>query len=278
MRQSLLLLIVATTTLFASCRKDAALPVAGTATPLPPAAPLYEDDHRSVRLREVHEQGMPGPYFHFDYDSAGFVTAIDYAAGFLRYTVGYANKRINKLTNRFDSSVLRYAYQNGLVTAIHKVDSTGQPEWDYRFAYTEGRLVRMEWVRKSAGAEQLERRAELSYGSDGNLASWNDFRRVNGNLELSRTYTYSDYDNQTNVDDFYLTKSFFEDVLFLPRVRLQRNNPRRVLITGAVNDFEIDYTYTYFGALPLSRSGVMRQVRGNGSAPALNTLSTYSYY
>ena len=79
--------------------------------------------------------------------------------------------------------------------------------------------------------------------------------------------------------DTYNLKDFFDDVLFLPQVKLQKNNPRRVMMTGLENDYELVNTYEYNSKkLPLKKTTRMKQVRGTGSGQELILTDHYSYY
>ncbi|RYY90080.1 MAG: hypothetical protein EOO11_23610 [Chitinophagaceae bacterium] len=257
-----------------ACRKEDKPAGPATETPAPPPA----DDRRTVRLRSIEETGMPAPYYSFTYDPDGYVTDISFAGGFFRYTVTYAQKRVTQVRNTPDGALLQYHYSNGRVDAIHKTDSNGEPVWDYLFTYnTNGRLETVRWVQLQAGSAATVRRVELTYDAAGELSEWKDFHDINGTLTWLRTFRYSNYDSAVNVDDFGLLKSFFEDVLFLPSVRLQQHNPRHVTLLGPVNDFGIDYTFTYANGLPATRDGIMRQTRGGTGAP-ITLRSQYAYF
>ncbi|RYY98432.1 MAG: hypothetical protein EOO11_08035 [Chitinophagaceae bacterium] len=264
----------------AACKKDHALPGAGA-----PATPGTEvpaaDDRRTVLLKEITASGLPGPLYRFSYDTAGYATALDYAAGFHKYRIDYSNRRVTQMTNTQSGDVLRYDYRNGQVTAIRHFDSTGRRAWTYGFRYNPGgQLQELRWYRCGPGAADslLERQVALAWGADGNLASWTDTLRVNGLMTPGNTTVYSDYDNGVNVDDFYLFRSFFEEVLYLPGVRLQRNNPRSIRILGSINDYAIDHTYSYAQGLPVLKTGRMRQTRGGNPGQEISLRTSYSYY
>ncbi|HEX2607221.1 MAG TPA: hypothetical protein VHK91_07570, partial [Flavisolibacter sp.] len=101
---------------------------------------------------------------------------------------------------------------------------------------------------------------------------------ASGKLTPSRTLSFSNYDKGTNVDGFYVFKTFFEDVLYLPGIRFQVNNPGLVSIDGAENDYTIRYTYTYRNSLPMERQGTMVQTSGKGKGFRMALHTRYSYY
>ena len=102
----LTILILLSLTFMASCNKDKDI----VDPPAPvPVIPL--DDKRDVLLKDVVEQGLPSPYFHFEYE-AGYVKEIGFASNFFQYDVKYANKRVSKMTNRPNGAELTYHYYN----------------------------------------------------------------------------------------------------------------------------------------------------------------------
>ena len=92
-----------------------------------------------------------------------------------------------------------------------------------------------------------------------------------------KTVQFSDYDNKTNVDDFYLLEDFFDTYLFLPQVKLQRNNPLKQQVMSPDNDFEILYTYQYRDNLPVKKTGRLTHANGitNGQPGEINNLFNY---
>jgi hypothetical protein len=256
-----------------SCKRDK-LPAVTIPGALPPA-----DHHASIRLKDVVETGSPTPLFHFDYNDSGYVTHIDYASGLFQYDVNYLQKKVSRMTNTPDHSLLTYQYATGRIGSILKRSAGGEKRWNYLLSYEGGKLASVKWVRYEAGGDSvLERQALLAYGPDGNLSSWKDYWRTGtSELSLIRTFLFKNYDSNVNVDDFYLLKTFFEDVLFLPGVKLQQNNPALVQILGAQNDYEIRYTYTIQDKHPVAKKGIFKQTRGNGSGTAVEQQTVFSY-
>jgi hypothetical protein len=260
------------TTAFAACKKDK------DASQQPPPPPPSFDDRATVFLKDVVESGLPSPYFHFSYNDSGYVTNISFADGFFDYDVNYNNRRVAFMLNKKNNARLDYFYTNGRVSSIDQV-LNGEKLWSYKMTYAQNRLAQVRWLRfPIAGDSVVERKIELFYGTDGNLSEYKDYRPDNGNgLKLSRTFQFSQYDGATNVDDFYVFKNFFEDVIFLPGVKLQKNNPRLVRILGEQNDFEITYTYNYRDNKPILKNGIFKQTRGGGSGET-SLVTSYTYY
>src|SRR6476659_3069090 len=53
----------------------------------------------AVRLKEIVIDRLPSPYYHFDYDGTGRITAASYSGGFGTYQVSYTGDRIARMTN-----------------------------------------------------------------------------------------------------------------------------------------------------------------------------------
>jgi len=271
MKYCMLLLALALFT--AGCQKE----ISGE-TPQPAPPPV--NDRQSLLVKEITDDGLPAPYFHFTYDDSSYVKQVRFADGLLTYDYTYSGGRISKATNIMNGETLTYSYQDQLVHQIESRQSDGTPVWTYLLGYSGNRLASVRYMRIKSAADSIEeRRVTFSYDANGNLSTYKDYWRNNaGVLALSRTFIYSDYDNGLNVDGFYLYKNFFENLLFLPGIRLQQNNPRQVDILGSENDYRITYTYTYQDQRPLAKTGTMVQTRGNGAGQPVQLHSSYSYY
>lgn len=270
-----LILPVLLLTAFIGCKKNDTI--------LQPQEPAFPpDDARTVLLKEVVAQSLPNPYFHFTYDDQRYVTEINFASGFAIYHVEYENKRVKKMTNMQNANSLLYSYNNNQVTEINEFSGqTGNKVFSYRFSYnTSHQLTELLWFEFSTNANgNLFKKAILTYQADGNLAAVEHYYNVSGGqLTLEKTDRFSNYDNKTNVDDFYLVKDFFDTYLFLPQVKLQKNNPLKQHITGVQNDYEITYTYDFQDNLPVKKTGMMKRTRGTGSGQTLQITNQFSYY
>src|SRR5690242_13968361 len=53
----------------------------------------------AVRLKEILIDRLPSPYYHFDYDASGRITAASYSGGFGTYQVSYTGDRIDRMIN-----------------------------------------------------------------------------------------------------------------------------------------------------------------------------------
>ena len=153
------------------------------------------------------------------------------------------------MINTINNDTLLYNYANRQVISIrHTNATTGKPLWTYDFSYDNNILKEIRWWNfPAAGVDSmLYRKVTLAYYPDGNLERYDDYNSFNsGAVTLTNSVKFTGYDQGINVDDFYLLKNFFDDLLFLPQVKFQKNNPAHVTMTGINNDYTIDYNYQY---------------------------------
>lgn len=255
------------------CKKDRMAGQPGPSVPL--------DDAKNILLKEINVQSSPSPYFHFTYDNKNYVTQINFASGFSIYNVEYENKRVKKMTNIQNNNSLVYSYSQNRVSEINEFSGqTNEKRFTYKFSYnTINLLTEINWIEfltNSTGI--IYKKALLTYRADSNLASIDLYYNTTGTLDWIKKDSYSQYDNKTNVDDFYLMKDFVESYLFLPQVKFQRNNPLKQHTSSVQNDYEITNSFDYQNNLPVKRTSTMIQTRGSGSGQSLQSSSVYSYY
>jgi hypothetical protein len=278
MKKYFILLTVVLATI-SSCKKDN-----GPQAPEPPQhqdPPTGGDDVRTVLLKDVEAQTLPAPYFHFSYDDQHYVKQIDFASGLFIYDVVYENKRVTKMINRKNQNIFLYSYDNNRVSEINEYfGSSGKRKFSYRFSYNaSNQLTQVLWFAFDNTNGAVFKKQELTYQPDGNLATIEHYYSISAEpLKLVKKDLFSDYDDKTNVDDFYLLKEFVDSYFFLPQVKLQKNNPLRQQIITVENDYEISYTYEYLNTLPVNKRLIMKQTRGTGSGQTKQFINQFSYY
>lgn len=272
-----------------SCKKDnpAGVPVqnpidTGVVTPPPtdPVVPPLADTAR-VLLKDIVRSSLPSPYYHFVYDTARYASEISFASGLVTYKLTYENRRLVKMLNTINGNQMVYTYSNGKVSLITERNVNGTLRWQYRFEYnTLNQLTVMEWIEYSNGVTGSPfKKMTMSYRPDGNLDKTERyFRGTNGQLEWTNTTEYKDYDNTINVDDFSIPKDFFESLLYLPQVKLQKNNHHTEISTGVQSDYKVTYTYQTVNGLPVTQNGVFVWTRGTNVGQTINISSQYTYY
>lgn len=268
----ILTLLIMVCVLFNACKKTD-----GPQKPPPPEEPQT----KVGKLKEIVAQNLPNPMYHFDYTDAGVVTGINYASGFYIYRLNYVNDRLDRMINNFNNNALVYNYTNGKITAIRDMRPDGKLLWNYSFDYSAGGLLKeVRWYRfLSNGTDSvLLRKAILEYRTDGNLAWFDDYFSTGGPLEWTRKIEYTDYDKEKNVDDFARLKLFDDNLLYLPGVKLQKNNARGELITTPVNDYEITNTFQYEDGKPVLKRAKVVGIRGNELGDLGTYSTTFSYY
>jgi hypothetical protein len=254
---------------------------AGTTAPIPtPPEPVP-----AVPLREVVIPNLPSPYYHFDYDAAGRVKAASFASGLRNYTVTYAGDRITEVKNDAVGNLDRLLYEydgSGRVGEIRTIDRDGVLYIVLRFAYTDGKLTGLERKRLLNGVLVVEKQVSLSYHPDGNLKEISEHRpRVEGRQEEATSVVrFDQYDTRTNVDGFTLLQpEFFEHLILLPFVQLQKGNPGRETRTGDGVNYVVDYVYDYDGTgRPLTKRGDGMFSNGENAGQRFQTRADFTYY
>jgi hypothetical protein len=238
-------------------------------------------DTALVRLTRVDIANLPSPYYRFTYNDSGYATTIHFASGFFQYELQYGNKRLKRMTNIVNGDFLAYTYRDGNVTDVDEyMGSNGERFGHYDLAYDAShRLTTLEYARFDNNGDSIaERRFNFNYHSSGNLAWYKSYWRDNaGQLAWVSTTSFDDYDNGMNVDDFGLYKEFFEHFLYLPAVKLLKNNPRSSHVIGVNNDYEITYSFSYNNKLPLTKTTTMRQTRGSEAGQVRVGRTEYTY-
>jgi hypothetical protein len=239
------------------------------------------DDARTVLLKDINSHPLPTPYFHFEYDELHYAKRISFASDLFIYDVEYKDKRVIKMTNLRNPNTLYYSYDNGQVSEINEF-SRGQKTYNYRFVYDGTHmLTQVFWTSFHDHPQgDIVKRADLTYQADSNLESISFYyaNKPGDTLTFSSRDEFSEYDDKVNVDDITLLKGFFESYLFLPQVKLQKNNPMKERLTGAESEYQITSTYTYQNNLPIDKTSLVVQTRGRNNNGPTQVSSQYTYY
>jgi len=252
-----------------------------TATVPPPPPPPPPS---SVLLKDIEIPNLPSPYYHFEYDATGRVSAAAFASGLLAYDVQYANGRIVEMTNTavLLGTTLRYAYDPaGRVSGVRYVDANGVTFAVVVFSYDGEKLTEVERDRRVEGGLVIDKTMSFSYYPDGNLMEITEHRpAIDGQAEATTVDRFEQYDDKINVDDFSLIHDdFFDQLVLLPGVRLQRGNPARQIHTGDGVNFSVDYRYTYDERnRPLVKLGELTFLNGSQAGQRFQTQSVFTYY
>jgi hypothetical protein len=149
-------------------------------------------------------------------------------------------------------------------------------------SYDGAKLVGLERQRKTASGFVVDKTMTMAYGPDGNLSDVTEHRPAIDGVQPETTVhdRFENYDTGLNVDGFgLLHQEFFDHLILLPRVQLQKNNPRHVTHSGDGDNYVVEYAYQYDGQnRPLSQAGVLTFTTGTQSGQQFNVGSTYSYY
>jgi hypothetical protein len=239
----------------------------------------------SVLLKDIVIPNLPSPYYHFEYDGQGIVSSVSFASGFTTYNVIYAAGRISEMRNNIivNHDRLVYVYDDaGRVAAIRETDESGVVFTVLFFTYAGDKLIGLERDLRVTGGFIIDKTMSFSYDPAGNLLELTDHRPAIDGLQPQTTVTdrFEQYDSGINVDAFGLIHNdFFDHLVLLPAVQLQKSNPRRVTRTGDADNYTVDYTYTYDAQnRPLTTRGDLAFTTGSSAGQHFQLSSDYSYY
>lgn len=239
----------------------------------------------TVLLKDIVIPNLPSPYYHFEYDAQGKVSSASFASGLTTYEVDFAGERIAEMRNNTiaNHDRLVYVYDDaGRVAAIKETDESGVVFTTLFFTYAGDKLTGLERDRRVTGGFIIDKTMSFSYYPDGNLLEVTEHRPAIEGFQPAATFTdlYEQYDTGINVDAFDLIHNdFFDHLVLLPAVKLQKTNPRRVTRTGDGDNFTVDYTYTYDSQnRPQTKSGDVLFVTGPLVGRHFQISSLFSYY
>jgi len=274
MRYGYILLLTTAMVLF-SCnnKKDVAMPA------------VTPSSVSTVLLKDIVEARLPSPYYHFQYDETGKVSFASFASDLSRYHVIYRNQRISEMRNNtiINKDQLHYVYdETGRVTVVRYMDSAGVVFTKLKLTYDEHHLIKLTRMQKSGTKFVIDKITTFSYQTDGNLSEVTyHYLPFEGQTETTFTDKFENYDNKVNVDGFsVLHNDFFDHLVLLPDVQLQKNNPQKETRSGDGINYIVNYTYTYNDKnAPLTKKGQLT-ITSNGSdkGDVISTSTTFSYY
>ncbi|MBC7849615.1 MAG: hypothetical protein H7Y31_07760 [Chitinophagaceae bacterium] len=212
--------------------------------------PDGQTDKFEVRLKSVVWENLPSPFYHFVYSNDGFVTQFSFASGLKQYLISYDDGLIREVKNTVGPAKdkLVYEYAGDKVELIKYVNEAGEIFKRCFLDYNvNGQLISIEWEVKLAAGFQASRTLTFAYRDDGNLFEMKDhrFEIAGRHPELILIDRYLDYDSKVTADSRTLIHPVDDDMVLLPRVKLQKNNPRKVIRSGMGANYDVDYTYTY---------------------------------
>ena len=261
--------------ILAGCKKET--------QPNNPAPPPPQNP--PVLLKEIVIPNLPSPYYHFEYDATGKPSFVSFASDFTRYDIVYDGGRISELRNNIlvNKDTVRYHYDNaGRAVGVDYIDLTGTVYIKVSLTYSGQQLISLERKRLLGPDFVVNKTMTFSYYADGNLKEIVDHRpAVNGQQPESTSIDrFEQYDNKINVDAFgLLHNDFFDHLVLLPGIQLQKNNPGKETFTSDGLNFTVDYTYTYNDKnLPLNKKGDLLFTSGPDAGQHFEINTFYSYY
>ena len=251
----------------------------------PPSPPPPPPPPAAVLLEDIVIATLPAPYNHFEYDPGDRIAVVSFASGLTNYNVTYAGGKIAELQNNIlvNHDRLLYGYDDsGRVAVVREVDDTGATFTLVVLSYDGHKLIGLERDRRVDGGFIIDKTMSMAYDSDGNLQVLTEHRPVIVGLQDDATFVnrFEQYDTGINVDGFGLIhRDFFDHLVLLPGVQLQKGNPGRDTRTGDGLNYVVRYTYAYDGQnRPLSKIGALTVTNGPDAGRQIQTSSVFSYY
>jgi hypothetical protein len=238
----------------------------------------------AVFLKDVVVNNLPAPYYHFEYEPGGRITRVSFASDLLIYDVLYQDGRVTELRNISPGNMdrLQYVYDPaGRVKTVNYLDATGTVFTRVLLTYDGGRVSRLDRERNLDAGFTIDKTMSFSYYADGNLLEILEHRPALNGQEASTTVDqFEQYDANVNVDAFGLIHDdFFDHVVLLPDVQLQKGNPAREIFSGGGVNYRFDYTYTYDDQKrPLTKGGTATILTGPDSGRVFPLGTVFSYY
>ncbi len=265
------LLLLILITLMISCHKEP------SDQPTPPGA-------TSLKLKDLNGRNLPSPFYHFEYDDSGKIKLAGYSSGLRNYSVNYNDSHIESMENTADLSHTRleYEYSNGDLLAVRVKDKDGVTLRHCIFTFSSShQLQQMDWdVADDNVGFYLEQTMTFSYYADGNVMEIVTHNYpVGPQAEATYTDRFENYDDHANADGFALLHTTPHELVLIPGLKFQVNNPRRNIHTGDGINFEINYSYTYDSkGRPTVKTGDVKFTNGTNAGQHFQSQSTFSYY
>lgn len=248
-----------------------------------PAPGPEEPGTNAVLLKEIIQEKLPSPAYHFFYDRKGKVRKIELSSGLISYDVVYEGQQLARLENKKHQSGLQYYYEDNRVKSIFYYKGTEENlETVYHLEYHFNGLLKSLNQFRYLNIKMdsvLERGFNFLYNDDGNLASVEEKRiGENGEMVFAKAMMYAEYDEGRNMEGTGILRDFFDELLYLPEITLQKNNPVVVKMATAGAKFLIRNHFQYQGEIPVLKMSKMTQTGGSGMGDSFTFVTRYTYY
>jgi hypothetical protein len=247
-------------------------------------APRPEDPGpNAVLLKEIIQEKLPSPAYHFIYDRKGKVRKIELSSGLISYDVVYEGQQLARLENKKHQSGLQYYYDGNRVRSIRHFKGVAENvdavyHLEYHFNGLLKSLSSFEYINDDRDSI-LTRNFHFSYQDDGNLAGVEEKRiGTDGELIFAKSMMYAEYDEGRNIEGTGILRDFIDDLLYLPEITLQKNNPVVVKMVTGGNKFLIRNHFQYQGKLPVLKMSKLTQTGGSDMGDSFTFVTRYTYY
>lgn len=210
----------------------------------------------SYKLKTHVEQGSPSPNYLFEYDADGKVSRLNSRGGDLQYECFYSGKALTKMVNQnflARKDTIHYSYDNGLVKnvaiAAEGLGTVAKLAFEYD---NKKRLQLVTWDKLENNNWNPYRKLSFQYNNDDNLFLYKNYMDVGSGLNLLDSMVFENYDQQVNPRvNFVMVTGINEHFIYLPYIKLQKNNSLKETVKRGQNVFITQHNYTYQNNLPL---------------------------
>lgn len=237
-------------------------------------------------IKSIVYQGLPSPYYYFEYDANHRVSKAAFASGAFTYQLQYQGNQIKEMKSIIASTKINASYQYdeaGRIGFVKISSEDGSTTYKRGFLTynVQGRLTELEWELNTNAGFALQRTLSFLYDNSGNVIELRDKRHFIEGKQQEALYIdkFEQFDDKVNMDDFTLLHEYSEHLVLFPGVQLQRNNPLKVTRTGDGVNYQITYNYTYnLHKQPVQRAGSMLITSGPESGQTFQLSAAYEYY
>lgn len=249
-----------------------------TELPVPPSAP------DPVLLKDITVPNLPSPHYHFEYDNTGKMSFASHASGFRMYNIFHDGNILSEMRNNtmVNHDTVRYFYNAGKASVIQYISEDNIVTKRVFLTYIGDKLQEVEWERNVPGTGFIvDRTMTFTYLADGNVSQLTDHSpAILGQPEINNITRFEQYDTKICPDDFMLLhEGGNPHMILLPGIKLQKNNPGKLIRTGTGVNYTVDYSYTYNNRnVPLTKSGDLVWTSGPNAGQHFQTNAMLTYY
>jgi hypothetical protein len=243
-------------------------------------------DRQLILVKDIVISNLPSPYYHFEYSDSGKISLASFAADFLITKFDYNKNLVLRSHNSgpANQDQLNYLYDSiQRPIQIDYMNKDGKTYKRVKCMYNGFQLQLLTRSVKIANVFVIEKVMKFTYNPGGNLRRIEQhFPAIESTNQDSASFSddFEAYDTSINPEGFSLLHDeFFDNLVVIPGIVIQKSNPGKVKRTGDGLNYEITNKYTYTNNnAPLIRSGDILITNGKDAGRHITSNSQFSYY